>query len=82
MLPEKEEEIGVIIAGGKDNSLAWSILLLPIYRIRKKGTLCQWAKVGWRGAFRFGKFHRQRIVRSVTAKPKKGKNVIGNRVKQ
>ena len=31
----KEKQVGN--AGGKDNSLAWGILLLPIYRIRKKG---------------------------------------------
>lgn len=32
----KEKQVGN--AGWKDNSLAWGILLLPIYRIRKKGT--------------------------------------------
>ncbi|WP_147441534.1 hypothetical protein [Parabacteroides sp. CH2-D42-20] len=32
----KEKRVGN--AGWKDNSLAWGILLLPIYRIRKKGT--------------------------------------------
>lgn len=35
----KEKRVGN--AGWKDNSLTWGILLLPIYRIRKKGTLRQ-----------------------------------------
>ena len=34
----KGKEKRISNAGWKDNSLAWGILLLPIYRIRKKGT--------------------------------------------
>ena len=38
-VPGKEKKYRVMIAGWKDSSPVWSILLLPIYRIRKKGTL-------------------------------------------
>ena len=46
----KEKQVGN--AGWKDNSLAWGILLLPIYRIRKKGACVAMCCVRWRDAFR------------------------------
>lgn len=48
----KEKQVGN--AGWKDNSLAWGILLLPIYRIRKKGTSRQC--VVWVGEVLFVRF--------------------------
>lgn len=40
----KGKKNGVMIVGWKDSSPVWSILLLPIYRIRKKGAPC-WCAV-------------------------------------
>lgn len=59
----KEKQVGN--AGWKDNSLAWGILLLPIYRVRKKGACVAMCCVGWRGAFRpvYGKRTEQSAIR-------------------
>lgn len=77
----KEKQVGN--AGWKDNSLVWGILLLPIYRVKKKGACVAMCCVRWRGAFRpvYGKRTEQSAIR-LCGWPCDGSGVNGRKVPQ